>query len=207
MPNMSGIECAILTGSISNGPASTAVARRVRAAATSRILCSSSFERTIADGQRAAVDRPGSTAELAQHERERADVVLVPVGEDDRLDVGRPARAGREVRQHQVDAEHLGVGNISPVSTTTIRPSYSTTVMFLPISPSPPSGRTPQGLRRRSNRAQQAVALERLAHSASSSSWARDHRQPESPPIEPEHRERGLHRDRVGGHGHRLVDR
>src|SRR6202008_296895 len=34
------------------------------------------------------------------------------------------------------------VGKRSPVSTTTIRPSYSTTVMFLPISPRPPSGRT-----------------------------------------------------------------
>ena len=33
-----------------------------------------------------------------------------------------------------------GVGNLRPVSTTTILPSYSTTVMFLPISPSPPSG-------------------------------------------------------------------
>src|SRR5436305_4878094 len=38
------------------------------------------------------------------------------------------------------------VGNRSPVSTTTIRPSYSTTVMFLPISPTPPSGRTRRGL-------------------------------------------------------------
>src|SRR5947209_2151339 len=34
------------------------------------------------------------------------------------------------------------VGKRRPVSTTTIRPSYSTTVMFLPISPRPPSGRT-----------------------------------------------------------------
>src|ERR1700761_3151610 len=34
------------------------------------------------------------------------------------------------------------VGKRSPVSTTTIRPSYSTTVMFLPISPRPPSGST-----------------------------------------------------------------
>src|SRR5829696_3008543 len=34
------------------------------------------------------------------------------------------------------------VGNISPVSTTTILPPYSITVMFLPISPSPPRGRT-----------------------------------------------------------------
>ncbi len=34
------------------------------------------------------------------------------------------------------------VGNISPVSTTTILPPYSITVMFLPISPKPPSGNT-----------------------------------------------------------------
>ena len=34
------------------------------------------------------------------------------------------------------------VGKRRPTSTTTMRPSYSTTVMFLPISPSPPSGRT-----------------------------------------------------------------
>src|SRR5437764_2002979 len=55
-----------------------------------------------------------------------------------------------------------GAGNISPVSTTTIRPSYSTTVMFLPISPSPPSGRT----RRESvtpDCLQQPVALEHRA--------------------------------------------
>src|SRR6476661_8557776 len=35
-----------------------------------------------------------------------------------------------------------GVGNARPVSTTIIRPSYSRTVMFLPISPNPPRGRT-----------------------------------------------------------------
>ena len=34
------------------------------------------------------------------------------------------------------------VGNINPVSTITMRPSYSTTVMFLPISPRPPRGST-----------------------------------------------------------------
>src|ERR1700744_5565961 len=34
------------------------------------------------------------------------------------------------------------VGNIRPVSTTTMRPSYSMTVMFLPISPRPPRGST-----------------------------------------------------------------
>src|SRR5579875_3021578 len=78
------------------------------------------------------------------------------------------------------------VGNRSPVSTTTIRSSYSTTVMFLPISPSPPRGRTrkfpltstppqpefaagqtPQrrrSLRRSRGGGQHAVALEHGAH-------------------------------------------
>src|SRR3954449_4285006 len=37
------------------------------------------------------------------------------------------------------------VGKRRPTSTTTIRSSYSTTVMFLPISPSPPRGRTRNG--------------------------------------------------------------
>src|ERR1700756_3235742 len=35
-----------------------------------------------------------------------------------------------------------GVGKRRPTSTTTILPPYSTTVMFLPISPRPPSGST-----------------------------------------------------------------
>ena len=59
-----------------------------------------------ADGQQAAVDHRG-LADLAQHVRQRADVVLVAVGEDDRLDVvGALAQVG-EVRQDEVDAEHL----------------------------------------------------------------------------------------------------
>src|SRR3954454_13777283 len=37
------------------------------------------------------------------------------------------------------------VGKRRPTSTTMIRSSYSTTVMFLPISPRPPRGRTRSG--------------------------------------------------------------
>ena len=56
------------------------------------------------------------------------------------------------------------VGNISPVSTITIRPSCSTTVMFLPISPSPPRGRIRSaGAQARPRSRQQAVRLERRA--------------------------------------------
>src|ERR1041384_7687732 len=56
------------------------------------------------------------------------------------------------------------VGNIRPVSTTTMRPSYSTTVMFLPISPNPPSGSTRSfgALIRSVHR--DADRVERLAH-------------------------------------------
>jgi hypothetical protein len=60
-------------------------------------------------GQRAAVDGWGAV-ELAQHERQGADVILVPVGEHDRVDVfGALAQVG-EVRQHQVDAELIRRG-------------------------------------------------------------------------------------------------
>ena len=70
------------------------------------------------------------------------------------------------------------VGNISPVSTTTMRPSYSTTVMFLPISPSPPEGKDSQGA------AQPAAArsgpLERRADRRPLPLVGGDHRQPQA---------------------------
>ena len=60
-----------------------------------------------ADRQQAAVDHRRH-ADLAQHVGQRADVVLVAVGEDDRLDVvGAVAQVG-EVGQDEVDAVHLG---------------------------------------------------------------------------------------------------
>ena len=60
-----------------------------------------------ADRQRAAVD-DRRHPDLAQDVGKRPDVILVPMGEDDRLDVvGVIAKIG-EVRQHQVDSQHLG---------------------------------------------------------------------------------------------------
>src|SRR3712207_433792 len=105
-----------------------------------------------------------------------------------------------------------GVGNMSPVSTTTIRPSYSTTVMFLPISPRPPSGRTrrvpltpaPRGAA--SNRAQQAVALEHDADLRGLLGRRLDQRQPEAPHVVTEHPDGGLDRDRVDRDRHRGPD-
>ena len=101
-----------------------------------------------------------------------------------------------------------GVGNISPVSTTTIRSSYSTTVMFLPISPSPPSGRTRSVPLRAHTAASRPLALERRADAARSS-LARPRRAAgAAPPTSvAEHVQRGLDRDRVGGDRERLVQR
>ena len=82
--------------------------RRPRAA-TSRRLCSSSFERAIAIVRRPAVDGRGVlAAELAQHPRQRAEVILVAVRDHDRLDVVGALAQIAEVRQHEVDAEHVG---------------------------------------------------------------------------------------------------
>src|SRR3954469_17416982 len=80
-----------------------------------------------------------------------------------------------------------GVGNISPVSTTTIAPSYSTTVMFLPISPRPPSGSTRRVPLMRSNRAQEPVALEHRADLRLLVLARLDERQPQPPDPVPQH--------------------
>ena len=59
--------------------------------------------------QRAAVDRRRVVhAELAQQERQAAEVVLVAVRDDDRLDVRDAAAQVGEVGQDEVDAHHLG---------------------------------------------------------------------------------------------------
>ena len=61
--------------------------------------------------QRAAVDRRRVVdAELAQQERQAAEMVLVAVRDDDRLDVRDAAAQVREVGQDEVDAHHLGRG-------------------------------------------------------------------------------------------------
>jgi hypothetical protein len=58
------------------------------------------------DRQRSAVDHRRH-ADLAQHVRQGADVILVAVREHDRLDVVRALAQVGEVGKHEVDAEHL----------------------------------------------------------------------------------------------------
>ena len=61
------------------------------------------------DRQLAAVDdRDLVLAEVTDDPRQRADVVLVAVGDHDRLDRVDVLAQVREVRQHEVDAHHLG---------------------------------------------------------------------------------------------------
>ena len=102
--NESGIEWAILTISTENGPASKVWRRQD---VLDRDLAQAVLVELRADhrrGERAAVDGRRAV-QLAQHERQRPDVVLVRVGEHDRLDVvGSVAQVG-EVRQDEVDAE------------------------------------------------------------------------------------------------------
>ena len=61
--------------------------------------------------QRGPVDRE---AEIAQQERQSADVVFVPVGGDAPVDATGVLAQVREVRQHEVDAEHVDVGEHQP---------------------------------------------------------------------------------------------
>ncbi len=64
-----------------------------------------------AEGQRRAVDRQ---AHLAQQELDAADVVLVAVRGDEAVDALGVLAEVREVRQHEVDAVHVGTGEHQP---------------------------------------------------------------------------------------------
>ena len=195
--------------STSNGPSSSCspgvdVARR----STSLSRCSSSLERAIA-----IVSGPPKTGgcrspQLAQDPRQRAEVVLVAVGDDDALDVVDALAQVGEVGQHEVDADHLGgreaqadVDDEDPVRRTR-RPSCSCRsrparraggrAACRPLSARPSragrGARAPARTRRaRARRPRRAAGAARRRQSPSSSSAA-------------------LTRDRVRGHAERLVD-
>ena len=70
--------------------------------------CSFSFGSTSASVSRDPAKR--DVGALAQEVRNRTDVVLVPVGEDDADDVVEPVPDGAEVREDQVDARMMLLG-------------------------------------------------------------------------------------------------
>src|SRR3954452_2406726 len=93
-----------------------------------------------------------------------------------------------------------GVGNLSPVSMPTILPPYSITVMFLPISPSPPSGRIRSFFEaiRLTRRHRDAGALESRANDLALGLGHLDQRQAQPPRWDrADHRQRRLDRHRV----------
>src|SRR5919204_2232088 len=101
------------------------------------------------------------------------------------------------------------VGKRRPVSTMTMRSSSSNTVMFLPISPSPPRGRTrsvPFVTYLSPGRLQQPVALQRAANDRSLALVDLDERQPHAPDRAAEHGQRGLHRRGARRAEHRAED-
>ena len=91
-----------------NGPSDLLAGLEVLRAGVAQ-LCSSSLERAIAivSGRRRPPARR-SAAELAQHPRQRAEMILVAVGDHDRLDVLGALAQIAEIWQHEVDPEHVG---------------------------------------------------------------------------------------------------
>ena len=76
------------------------------------IRCWSSLAATSARVSREPID--GMSRPLAQQVGQRADVVLVAVGEHDRVDVVQPVGVGRPVGQREVDAGGVGLAEQHP---------------------------------------------------------------------------------------------
>ena len=101
----SGIECAMRTNSSLNGPICDPVAVRVGLAQGRRRAEAVLVELRLDHGERQLGADHIARLDLAQHVRQRADVILVAVREDDREQ--RPVLEVGEVRQDEIDAEVL----------------------------------------------------------------------------------------------------
>ena len=137
----SGIEWATRTNSTRNGPISTGALAgdrllQLRSRAQQAVLVKLRLDQ--------AEREPGCPdlldLELAQYVGKPADVILVPVREDDRPDRLPSRMQVAEVGQDQIDAEVLVAREGDPGSMMIASPLCSKTVMFFPTSPSPPSG-------------------------------------------------------------------
>src|SRR3954451_1003401 len=206
----SGIECVRWMSSTSNGPSSIVSPALTSVRSVSLSRCSSSFDRASA-----MVSGPPKTGMSVPSWRRIHGseprwsswpwVMMMPSMSSARS--RRYVKSGRTRSMPTCSA----VGKRRPVSTTTIAPSYSTTVMFLPISPSPPSGRTRSLLLAMFSLGspgggEQPVALEDRADLGPLVLVGLDERQPQTADLVAGHLQRGLHRDWVGGDAHRGVD-
>src|SRR4051812_22437847 len=196
--------------STSNGPSSRLSPGGTSSSSMSLRRCSSSFERAIA-----IVRRPPKTGGGSSSSRSTNGsaprwspwpwVMTMPSMSSWRS--RSQVKSGRTRSMPIMSA----VGKRSPQSTTTMRPSYSTTVMFLPISPSPPRGRTRRVplLTAESLRVggfEQPVARQDLAHGAGLGLVGLDEREAQASDAVTEQVERGLDRDGVRGDVHDVVD-
>ena len=104
----SGMLCVTRMNSIVNGPIVTVVARLDRlqpVAGVDAVLLELRLDQR--QRQRRAVHR---AVEERQHVRHGADVILVAVRQDQRLDLAAPRLEVGQVGDDQVDAEQIGVG-------------------------------------------------------------------------------------------------
>ena len=108
----SGIEWLTATNSRSNGPNEIRSPSVTTCCAVSLSRCSCSFERSSA---RVSFEpTSGMSCALAEEVRRRADVVLVTVGEHQRLDLVEPVPDRLEVGEDQVDAGVVLLGEQHP---------------------------------------------------------------------------------------------
>jgi hypothetical protein len=108
MPIASGIEWPTRNGITRKAPISTSSPGSSAMSGLLWSLCSLILLPSRPRASVAGVDR--HARELRQHVRQRADVVLVGVGDEERLDVGAALLEVRDVGDDEVDAEHLLVG-------------------------------------------------------------------------------------------------
>ncbi len=92
-------------------PLDLEAAERARLTGTHRVQLGRFDEAVLAqlvaqkpEGQRGSID---GHREAGQHVRQRADVILMPVGQDDAPDAADAVLQPADVRDHEVDAEHL----------------------------------------------------------------------------------------------------
>ena len=108
MPIASGIEWPTRNGTTWNGPMSISSPGLERDERVVVELVLLDLVAEEAAGQRAGIDR--HARELGQDVRQRADVVLVGVGDEERPDLGAVLLEVGDVGDDEVDAEHLLVG-------------------------------------------------------------------------------------------------
>ena len=104
---LSGTECAIRTNSSRNGPSSTGRPLGLDLAQLGRAQQAVLVELRLDEAERQPRRPDLRNLHLAHQVRERADVVLVRVGEHDRPNLPGPVAQVREVGQDEVDAEML----------------------------------------------------------------------------------------------------